>query len=156
MSAFTRSTDGVVTLSGQLGSSSSRTTKWTVLGDQRQSLWLRAEHLAIFVGALWLYAQQRRGWLLFVLLFAIPDLSLLTGVVSRYAAAAAYNVAHSYVLGVGLALVGFYTSDHSVFTLALAWIAHISFDRSVGLAYPVSAHGGRRAGHRQEHQGGLI
>jgi hypothetical protein len=156
MSAFPRSTGGVVTLSGQLGSSSSRTKKWTVLGDQRQSLWLRAEHLAIFVGALWLYAQERGGWLLFVLLFAIPDLSLLTGVLSRYAAAAAYNVAHSYVLGVGLALVGFYTSDHSVFALALAWIAHISFDRSIGLGYPVSARGGRRAGHRQEHQGGLI
>ena len=70
---------------------------------------------------MWLYAQYGAGWLLFVLLFAIPDLSLLTGVVSRDAAAAVYNVAHSYVLGVGLAVVGFYISDHSVLALALAW-----------------------------------
>ena len=72
------------------------------------------------------------------LFFAVPDFSLLSGVVSRYAAAAVYNVAHSYVLGVGLAVVAFYISDHSVLALALAWTAHISFDRSIGLAYPMS------------------
>ena len=145
-------TDGVVIL----GSSPHRPATWTVLAHGQQSLWLRAESLAILVGTLWLYGHYGAGWLLFALFFAVPDLSLLTGVVSRYAAAAVYNVAHSYVVGVGLALVGFYTSDHSVLALALAWMAHISFDRLIGLAYPMSVHAVMRAGHRQEHQGGLI
>lgn len=156
MPAVPHTTDGFVSLRGELKSSPNRATRWTVLAHRRQSLWLRAESLAILVGTLWLYAQYGAGWLLFALFFAVPDLSLLTGVVSRYAVAAVYNAAHSYVLGVGLALVGFYTSDHSVLALALAWIAHISFDRLIGLAYPMRTHGGRRAGHRQEHQGGVI
>jgi hypothetical protein len=148
-------TVSVVSVRGEMESSPRRATRWTVLVHGQQSLWLRAESLAILVGALGLYAQYGAGWLLFLLLFAVPDLSLLTGLVSRSAAAAAYNVAHSYVLGVGLALVGFYTSDHSVFALALAWMAHISFDRLIGLAYPMRVHSGGRAGHR-EHQGGVI
>jgi hypothetical protein len=144
-------TDGVVIL----GSSPHRPATWTVLAHGQQSLWLRAESLAILVGTLWLYGHYGAGWLLFALFFAVPDLSLLTGVVSRYAAAAVYNVAHSYVVGVGLALVGFYTSDHSVLALALAWMAHIGFDRFICLAYPMSVQG-MGAGHRQEQQGGLI
>ena len=141
-------TDGVLSLRRETESSRRRPTMWTALAHGQQSLWLRAESLAILAGTLWLYAQYGAGWLLFALFFAVPDLSLFIGVVNRYAAAAVYNVAHSYVVGVGLALVGVYTSDRSVFALALAWIAHISFDRLIGLAYPMSAHGGGRAGRR--------
>src|SRR5688500_7864510 len=92
----------VVNLRGEMESSPRRATRLKVLAHGQRRLWLRAESLAILVGTLWLYAQYGAGWLPFVLLFAIPDLSLLTGVVSRDAAAAVYNVAHSYVLGVGL------------------------------------------------------
>lgn len=155
MPAVSRTTGGVVSLRGEMESSPRRATRWTVLAHEQQSLWLRAESLAILVGTLWLYAQYGAGWLLFVLFFAVPDLSLVTGVVSRHAAAVVYNVAHSYVLGVGLAAVGVYTSDHSVVAVALAWMAHISFDRFIGLDYPMTVHAVMRAG-RQEHQGGLI
>ena len=42
-------------------------------------------------------------------------------------------------LAVGLTVAGFYISHRSVLALALAWIAHISFDRSIGPAYPKQA-----------------
>jgi Domain of unknown function (DUF4260) len=121
----------------------------------RGSLWLRAEHLAIFVAALWLYAQYGGGWLLFTVLFLVPDLSLMAHILSPRAGAAAYNVAHSFVVGVGLLVISLDTPGASVLPLALAWVAHISFDRLIGLAYPMGVHAGARAGNRQAHQGGL-
>jgi hypothetical protein len=43
-------------------------------------------------------------------------------------------------LGVGLALVAFQSADNAFFVaLALAWNAHIGFDRLVGLPYPMDA-----------------
>jgi hypothetical protein len=138
MGASPGATDGVVVLrrKPEFAESRSTTRTWSIL--QQRSLWLRAESLALFAGILWLYAQQGRGWLLFVILFLIPDVSLIANVASRHLAAVVYNVAHSYVLGVGLAVVGLHTADDVWLALGLAWNAHISFDRLLGLPYPMN------------------
>jgi hypothetical protein len=53
-----------------------------------------------------LYTQY--GWrgLFCALAFAVPDVSLVVHVVSRRAGAVVYNLAHSYVPGVGFAALG--------------------------------------------------
>jgi hypothetical protein len=108
------------------------------------------------LAALWLYEHYGAGWLQFVLLFLIPDLSLMAFIVSPRAGAAAYNVAHSFVLGIALTVISLDTPGRYLLPLALAWTAHISFDRFIGLAYPMGVDVGARAAHRQEHQRGLI
>jgi hypothetical protein len=106
------------------------------------------------VCAVWLYAQYGQGWLLFALAFAVPDLALVVHAVSRRAGAVVYNLAHSYVLGVGFAALGFNSSGSYLLPLALTWIAHISFDRLIGLPYPMDVRAEEHAVRRREREGG--
>jgi hypothetical protein len=91
MLAFSR-TDRIATVSG-LRSRLNRAAKSSLFALAQRSLWLRAESLAVLAGVVWLYAQHGGGWLLFALLFVVPDFSLLAGVASRALGAAVYNVA---------------------------------------------------------------
>jgi len=100
--------------------------------------WLRFEGLAVLVAAVFFYREQRLSWLLFAVLFLVPDLSLLGYLAGSRAGAVAYNVAHSYLLPL-LLLIASLFAGHRVLTLyALIWMAHIGFDRMVGygLKYP--------------------
>jgi hypothetical protein len=100
-------------------------------------VWLQLEGLAAFCASLWLYSQSQSGWLVFALLFLVPDLSLLGHLAGPRAGAAVYNLVHSYTLPLGLLLVGL-GADGVLAPLALIWTAHISLDRLVGfgLKYP--------------------
>jgi hypothetical protein len=138
---------------------SSATTKAVPVEYAGRSLWLRAESLAVLLCAVWLYAQSGQGWLLFALAFAVPDLSLVVHAVSRRAGAVVYNLAHSYVLGVGLGALGFTSSGSYLLPLALTWIAHISFDRLIGLPYPMDVRAEEHAVRRRSvkaDDGGLL
>ena len=100
--------------------------------------WLRSEGLAVLVAAVFFYREQRLSWLLFAVLFLVPDLSLLGYLAGSRAGAVAYNVAHSYLLPLLLLIASLFIG-HRVLTLyALIWMAHIGFDRMVGygLKYP--------------------
>jgi Domain of unknown function (DUF4260) len=129
-------------------------TRTAAVTHVRPSLWLRTESLAVIVCAIWLYAQYGRGWLLFVLFFALPDLSLGVHVVSRRVGNVIYNLAHSYVVGVGLTAIALYTSRSYFLPLALTWIAHISFDRLIGLPFPMGVHAVERSAPRRDQDGG--
>jgi hypothetical protein len=67
--------------------------------------WLRAEGLTVFVLSLWLYSRGGAGWPLFAWLFLVPDASFAGYVAGPRIGAAIYNVVHSYVLPLQLALV---------------------------------------------------
>lgn len=101
-------------------------------------LWLRLEGLAVLGGSVSLYAQHGRGWLLFLLLFLAPDLSLGGYLADSRAGAAIYNIAHSYVLPVGIALAASLWGPAEALPFVLIWTAHIGFDRLLGygLKYP--------------------
>jgi hypothetical protein len=72
-------------------------------------------------------------WLLFALLFLLPDLSLLGYAANapRFAAAL-YNSIHTFTLPALLGLASYLFSWHTSLALALIWFAHISFDRGAG------------------------
>jgi hypothetical protein len=72
-------------------------------------------------------------WLLFALLFLVPDLSLL-GYATRSGrfAAALYNSIHTSLLPLLLGLGGYLSGWRTGVALALIWFAHISFDRGLG------------------------
>jgi hypothetical protein len=87
-------------------------------------------------------------WGFFALLFLVPDISLLGylfsspkvsarkisgGTVSaRKLSAAFYNAVHSYVLPLLLGLLAWERGWALGGQLALIWLSHVSFDRSVG------------------------
>jgi hypothetical protein len=91
---------------------------------------LRLEGLIVLVGALVLYAETAHSWWTFAALLLVPDAALLGYLAGPRIGALAYNVLHSYVGPLALALV---TRGEGIgFVLALVWIAHCGMDRAFG------------------------
>ncbi len=109
-------------------------------GSDSVPLLLRAEALVELILALLVYRYLGGGWLLFGVLFLVPDLSMVGYLVDRRVGALVYNLAHTYAAPALLALVGFALELPQFHLLALIWAAHIGFDRTLGygLKYPIA------------------
>lgn len=99
---------------------------------------LHLEGLAVLVGALALYFDAGYGWLLLVVLFLAPDLSMVGYLGGPRAGALIYNIVHTYAGPIALGLVGVLGDVDLAAQLALIWLAHIGLDRMLGygLKYP--------------------
>jgi hypothetical protein len=99
---------------------------------------LRLEGAVILALSVLLYSINGESWLLFILLFLVPDLSMLGYLSGPRTGAASYNLFHTYILPGLLAALGLLTESPLLVSLALVWFAHIGFDRMVGygLKYP--------------------
>jgi hypothetical protein len=99
---------------------------------------LRIEGLAIAAGALTLYFHFGFEWWLLVALVLAPDLSMLGYLAGPRAGALAYELAHTELWPIGLAVVGVVAEVDLLVQLALVWLVHIGADRLLGygLKYP--------------------
>lgn len=98
---------------------------------------LRLEAVAVAAGLIGLYAALGAGWLLFFVLILAPDLSLLAYLAGPRIGAAAYNLAHTYVLPALLALLSLQFSV--LLPVALIFAAHIAIDRALGFGLKCGA-----------------
>jgi hypothetical protein len=94
--------------------------------------WLRAEGMAVLAAALVGYGLMEGNWLLFTVLFFVPDLTMLGYLAGPRPGAVAYNLAHTYATPAVLAGVGWLIGTPLLLALALIWAAHIGFDRMLG------------------------
>lgn len=103
-------------------------------------LWLRAEGLTVFILSVWLYVRLDAGWPLFAWLCLVPDVSFAGYLAGRRVGAIVYNVAHSYVLPLQLALIAGATGQVRILPIVMIWTAHIGLDRTLGygLKYPAA------------------
>ena len=99
---------------------------------------LKIEGAAILALSALLYGLNGGSWLLFVLLFLVPDVSMLGYLMGSRVGAVSYNLFHTYAAPVLLAAFGLLAGSSLAVSLALVWVAHIGFDRMVGygLKYP--------------------
>jgi len=93
---------------------------------------LRLEGLTLFLGMILLYAVWGGSWLLFAVLFLVPDLSFLAYLADANTGAVVYNAAHSYLAPVALMTSGFAIGDPLTLSIAMIWLAHIGIDRTLG------------------------
>jgi hypothetical protein len=110
---------------------------------------LRMEALAIFAASTTLFFFLGGELWIFAVLFFAPDVSLVGYAVSRKAGAALYNVVHSYVLPAVLVLAGVLTGLTILWHIALIFVAHSAFDRSLGYGLKYAA------GFRHTHLGSI-
>ena len=96
------------------------------------ALLLKAESLAILIGAIAFYARFEGNWLLFIVLLFAPDLSMLGYLAGPTVGRATYNAAHTYAVPVLLAVVGVLTESDGATEIGLVWTAHIGIDRALG------------------------
>ena len=99
---------------------------------------LRLEGLATAGGALALYLHFGYGWVLLVVLLLAPDLSLIGYTRGARVGALAYDLAHTDVWAVGLAVAGAIGGEPRLTQVGLIWLVHIGGDRLLGygLKYP--------------------
>lgn len=100
---------------------------------------LRLEGLTLFAGMVMLYAAWDGSWLVFALLFFVPDLSFLAYLADARTGAMVYNAAHSYMVPVALLTLGFGLASPLTLSIALIWLAHIGIDRALGYGLKYSA-----------------
>ena len=100
---------------------------------------LRLEGAAAFAAAVGLHAHAGFSWPIFALLFLSPDLSMLAYLAGPRAGAAGYNLVHTYLPALVLALAGFFGGIAAATACGLIWIAHIGFDRALGYGLKYSS-----------------
>jgi hypothetical protein len=93
---------------------------------------LRLEGLVALIGAVLAYHAGHWNWLLFAILFLVPDLTMLGYLVCRTVGAVAYNAGHTYLAPATIAAAGLVVGSAVCYQIALIWAAHIGFDRVLG------------------------
>ena len=93
---------------------------------------LRLEGLALFIGMTLLYYIWDGDWLVYAVLFFMPDLSFAAYLSGPRFGAMVYNAAHSYLAPMAMMTTGFATASPLVLSIAMIWLAHIGFDRALG------------------------
>jgi len=101
---------------------------------------LRAEGLAVLGLVIALFWRAAYSWVLFAVLFLVPDISMVGYLINPRVGAASYNAVHSYVGPVVLVLIGLAADVRTCVAVSLIWVAHIGFDRLLGygLKYPTA------------------
>ncbi|KZM47416.1 DUF4260 domain-containing protein [Labrenzia sp. OB1] len=102
--------------------------------------WQRIEALFVFLAMLVLYYWSGAPWWIFLLLFLVPDLSMLGYLAGPRLGAFAYNLAHAYIgpallLGAVVLLTDLLWAPSALWDfapLAVIWASHIAFDRLLG------------------------
>jgi hypothetical protein len=93
----------------------------------------RLECAVILATTLFIYNDLGYDWNSFASLFLLPDIAILTYFVTGpKIGGLAYNMAHCFVFPIVLGLYGYVFQDTVLQQLALIWLAHCAFDRTIG------------------------
>jgi len=101
----------------------------------RPTLLLRLEDAFLLATTVLLYAHFRLSWLLFAVLFFVPDISMLGYLANPRTGAALYNLGHWVALPLGLLAFGYIQHQTSLIAISLIWIGHVTFDRALGYGF---------------------
>jgi hypothetical protein len=109
------------------------------MGPLAPSVLVRLEGAALATLAVYLYVEFGRGWLLFVALILVPDLSIPVYFANKQLGAAAYNLVHTYMWPALLVALGVGSDSNLMLSIGFIWFAHIGIDRLLGygLKYPI-------------------
>lgn len=93
---------------------------------------LQLEGLALFLASLGLYAKLGASWKMFLILFLVPDLSMVLFVAGPRMGAFAYNTMHTTLGPIAVIAAGYFLGQPLVLELGLIWAAHVGIDRALG------------------------
>ncbi|MGD6890998.1 DUF4260 domain-containing protein [Bacillus cereus group sp. BfR-BA-01379] len=90
------------------------------------------EGLVVFVAAIYTYSIYEFSWIIFLVFLLAPDLSMLAYGINNYVGAKIYNIFHTYIISIVIAIIGVYFKIDTVIMIGLIWTAHIGMDRMCG------------------------
>ncbi|MCI5052776.1 MAG: DUF4260 domain-containing protein [Simkaniaceae bacterium] len=94
---------------------------------------LKLEGMALFLSTLFLYWYLGGGLKNFVVFVVMPDFAVAAYLFGPRVGAIVYNIFHSKVLPILLAVAGCYYADELMLSASLAWLCHIGADRMFGI-----------------------
>lgn len=97
----------------------------------RLRIWLRVEGAFYLMAALVVYGHLGASWPRFAALFLVPDLSFAGYLAGPRIGAWSYNVLHSSIGPLALAVLGLALAP-ALLPIACIWIAHVGADRALG------------------------
>jgi hypothetical protein len=100
---------------------------------------LRLEGLTLCAGMTLLYAVWGGSWWIYAVVFLAPDISFVAYLSGPKFGAMIYNAAHSYMAPMALMIAGFALEAPLLLSIAMIWLAHIGFDRTLGYGLKYSA-----------------
>ncbi len=93
---------------------------------------LRLEGVAYLAISLVIFAMLRGSWATFAVLFFAPDLAFLGYLAGPRIGAIAYNILHSTIGPIVLAIAAKLADMPDLWFVASIWLAHVGFDRMLG------------------------
>ncbi len=103
-------------------------------------LFLHLEGLALLIGVLVLYGNQHFSWWAFALFLLAPDISAVFYGINHEIGSVAYNLVHTTMFPLALALFSGLSGNALGLQIALIWLAHIGMDRAVGYGFKYPTH----------------
>ena len=94
---------------------------------------LRVEALVVLVASVAGYQALGASWVMFALLFLVPDAALVAYAAGPRIGAHVYNALHTYVAPAVLAALVYLDVAPRAWPICLIWTAHIGMDRSLGI-----------------------
>jgi hypothetical protein len=119
------------------GTISTETAAGSATGGCR--ILLRLEGLTLFLGMTLLYAVWGGSWWVYLILFLVPDISIVAYLSGPKFGAMIYNAMHSYMVPMTLMVTGFGLAAPLLLSIAIIWLAHIGIDRALGFGLKYSA-----------------
>ena len=101
-----------------------------VVGKPR--FFLRLEGVVLLIASLVLFSSTHQHWWWVPVLLFLPDLVMVGYVRSTATGAMLYNLGHSYLLPVLIALSAWRSDRPLLLAIGLIWLAHIGMDRALG------------------------
>lgn len=101
-----------------------------VVGKPR--FFLQLEGIVVLIASLTLFASTDQPWWWIPALLFVPDLFMAGYARSTKLGAMTYNIGHTYLLPVMVALLGFHAHRPLILGVGLIWLAHIGMDRLLG------------------------
>ena len=120
------------------------TTQTNVFSETKKfsmpRIFLHMEGLALLAASIVMYSNLGFGWGTFALLLLAPDLPLALYPMNKNLASVTYNLVHTIVLPILLALFSYFTDSSLGIQLSLIWLAHIGMDHAFGYGFKYLGH----------------
>jgi hypothetical protein len=101
---------------------------------------LHVEGLSLLAASIIIYANLGFGWGTFVLLLLAPDLPLALYALNKNLASVTYNLVHTIIFPILMAIFGYFTGNSLGIQLSLIWLAHIGMDHVFGYGFKYLGH----------------
>ncbi|MDU4930107.1 MAG: DUF4260 domain-containing protein [Staphylococcus epidermidis] len=100
---------------------------------------IKLENAFIFIITIAVYFKLEFSIWLFLLLLLVPDIFMLGYVINRKTGSYVYNIGHTCIIPIIIALLYLYIDERLLLQISLIWLAHISMDRTMGFRLKYSS-----------------